>query len=90
MTWTQTPFAPVVVRRTIAQNIAYGLAAVTTISTATGAADAAFGGGVEAASPLLGDEAGVDLDLGGVPMEKVIEAADLANAREFIESFPDG
>lgn len=36
-----------------------------------------------------GASAGVK-DLGGVSMEKVTDAAELANAKEFIEEFPDG
>ena len=61
--------------RTIAQNIAYG------------AAGLGNGGAPEAVA--LGNGKTTDLG-GGVTMDKVVEAAEFANARDFVEEFPDG
>ena len=33
---------------------------------------------------------GGETDVGGIPMDQIVEAAQLANAKEFIEEFPDG
>ncbi|CAB1096718.1 ABC [Ectocarpus sp. CCAP 1310/34] len=63
-------------RRTIAQNIAYGAAAAAAAATAKG------NGGARAE--------GVGELGGGVTMDKVVQAAELANAKDFIEEFPDG
>ncbi|CAM9817918.1 unnamed protein product, partial [Hapterophycus canaliculatus] len=62
--------------RTIAQNIAYGATTV-----ANGAAAAAA-----VASPP-----GKNGELpGGVTMDRVVQAAEFANAKDFVEGFPDG
>lgn len=37
----------------------------------------------------VGDGKTTDLG-GGVTMDKVVEAAEFANARDFVEEFPDG
>lgn len=61
--------------RTIAQNIAYG------------AAGAGNGGPPEAVATGTGET--TDLG-GGVTMDRVVEAAEFANAKDFVEEFPDG
>lgn len=69
------PSTVLALSRTIAQNIAYG------------AAGAGHGGPPEAASTGTGKT--TDLG-GGVTMDKVVEAAEFANAKGFVEEFPDG
>ena len=62
--------------RTIAQNIAYGAAGLGS-------------GGPPEATATAG--AGKTTELGGgVTMDQVVEAAEFANARDFVEEFPDG
>lgn len=61
--------------RTIGQNIAYGAAGL--------------GNGGPPEVVAVGDGKTTDLG-GGVTMDKVVEAAEFANARDFVEEFPDG
>ena len=70
--------------RTIAQNIAYGAAGAGNGGGGGGAgAEASVGGG--------GGDGKTNTALGGgVSMDKVVEAAELANAKDFVEQFPDG
>lgn len=82
---------PALFTGTIAQNIAYGLSATTNMAntnkgTSAEADDAGGGGG---GSDGDGHE-GVGHGGLGVSMEKVVEAAELANAKDFIQGFPDG
>lgn len=60
--------------RTIAQNIAYG-------------ATAAGNGATAAAAPPPWEKGELP---GGVAMERVVQAAEFANAKDFVEGFPDG
>ncbi|CAN0058792.1 unnamed protein product, partial [Laminaria digitata] len=55
--------------------------------TGTIAQNIAYGA---AASGTRGGEAEAGADVGGVSMDQIVEAAQLANAKEFIEEFPDG
>lgn len=70
-------YAMIWLSRTIAQNIAYG------------AAGSWSGGPPEAAATATGNGKTTELG-GGVTMEKVVEAAEFANAKDFVEEFPDG
>ena len=60
--------------RTIAENIAYGVNP----------------GGSGVSSPAGEGEGSQAVDTCGVSMDKIVEAAELANARDFIEEFPEG